>query len=92
MSFVPAVSTFKRDGSQLHVMAMTDKDVDQLAGSRNIQNGETVRFGKDLAHYLADFLTRLLRAAIIRHNGRHYRLLNRCRHPCSRNRYAGFWV
>lgn len=37
-----------RDGSKLHIMALTDADVDQLAGDRVIRNGETVRFDKDL--------------------------------------------
>lgn len=32
----------ERKGSQLHIMALTDKDVDYLAGDREIQNGETV--------------------------------------------------
>lgn len=38
-----------RDGSQLHVLAMTDKDIDTLAGNRRIRHGDTVRFDKDLA-------------------------------------------
>jgi len=37
-----------RDGSQLHVMAMTDKDVDTLAGDRNLKHGDTVHFDKGL--------------------------------------------
>jgi DNA-directed RNA polymerase subunit beta len=31
-----------RTGSQTHIMALTDKDVDQLAGDREIQNSDTV--------------------------------------------------
>lgn len=31
-----------RTGKQSHIMALTDKDVDQLAGDRNIENAETV--------------------------------------------------
>lgn len=31
-----------RDGSQVHIMALTDKDIDALAGDRAIQNTETV--------------------------------------------------
>jgi len=31
-----------RKGSQLHIMALTDKDIDYLSGDREIQNGETV--------------------------------------------------
>ena len=37
-----------RDGSQLHIMALTDKDVDKLAGDRNVQHGETVDLRGDL--------------------------------------------
>lgn len=37
-----------RDGSKLHVMALTNKDVNTLAGDRIIQNGETVRFGPEM--------------------------------------------
>ncbi len=36
------------DGPALHLLALTDKDVDTLAGDREIQNGETVRFDKGL--------------------------------------------
>lgn len=36
------------DGGQLQVMALTSKDVDQLAGDRVISNGNTVNFDKDL--------------------------------------------
>ena len=31
-----------RTGSQTHVMALTDRDVDQMAGDRELQNAETV--------------------------------------------------
>lgn len=31
-----------RDGHKTHIMAMTDKDIDQLAGDREIRNAETV--------------------------------------------------
>lgn len=34
------------DGPQLHIMAMTDKDIDKLAENREITNGETVQFEK----------------------------------------------
>lgn len=37
-----------RNSTQLNIMALTDKDVEQLAGTREIQNGETVKFDKDL--------------------------------------------
>lgn len=37
-----------RDGSQLHIMAMTDKDLDHLAGDREITAGDTVNFYDDL--------------------------------------------
>lgn len=37
-----------RKGSQLHIMAMTDKDVNHLAGDREIENGKTVEAGEDL--------------------------------------------
>ena len=36
------------DGAKLNIMAMTDKDVDALAGTRNLANADTVRFEKDL--------------------------------------------
>lgn len=36
------------DGTRLNIMALTDKDVDKLAGNREILNGETVRFDKGL--------------------------------------------
>jgi len=36
------------DGPNLHILALTDKDVDQLAGDREITNGETVKFEKDM--------------------------------------------
>lgn len=35
-------------GKQLHLMALTDKDVDALAGTREIQSSDTVRFDLDL--------------------------------------------
>ena len=38
-----------RDGAQLHVMALTAKDVDELAADRVVRSGDTVRFDKDLA-------------------------------------------
>jgi DNA-directed RNA polymerase subunit beta len=31
-----------RDGGQVHIMALRDKDIDELAGDREIQNAETV--------------------------------------------------
>lgn len=31
-----------REGTKTHIMAMTDKDIDELAGAREIQNSETV--------------------------------------------------
>ena len=31
-----------REGTKTHIMALTDKDIDQLAGAREIQNAETV--------------------------------------------------
>ncbi len=37
-----------RNGSQLNIMAMTDKDVDHLAGDREIGSGDTVDLGDDL--------------------------------------------
>jgi DNA-directed RNA polymerase subunit beta len=37
-----------RDGSNMHVMAMTDKDIEHLAGNRYIQNGQTVHFEKGM--------------------------------------------
>jgi len=37
-----------RDGGQLHVMALTDKDVDNLVGDRNITNAETVDWKEGL--------------------------------------------
>jgi DNA-directed RNA polymerase subunit beta len=37
-----------RDGSQLNIMAMTSDDIDQLAGNREITNGGTVDFDKDM--------------------------------------------
>lgn len=37
------------DGTTTHVMAMTDRDIDTLAGSREIKNSETVDFDKGLA-------------------------------------------
>lgn len=36
------------DGGQLHIMALTDKDIDILAGNREIIRGDTVRFEKGL--------------------------------------------
>ncbi len=38
-----------RDGTAVHIMALTDRDIDQLAGSREIQNAETVDWRKGLA-------------------------------------------
>jgi len=37
-----------RDGTQIHIMALTDKDVGELAGTRFLQNGDTVKFDKNL--------------------------------------------
>ena len=37
-----------RDGYQTRVMALTRKDVDQLAGDREIKSGDTVHFDKDM--------------------------------------------
>ena len=39
----------QRAGSKLNIMAMTNKDVDSLAGDRNVSNGQTVDFNKDLS-------------------------------------------
>lgn len=36
------------DGNQLHILALTDRDVDQLAGARRITKPETVRWDGDL--------------------------------------------
>lgn len=36
------------DGTKTHIMALTDKDIDALAGDRYIQSGETVRFEKGM--------------------------------------------
>lgn len=36
------------DGAQIHIMALTDHDIDELAGNREIRNGETVDFSKAL--------------------------------------------
>lgn len=36
------------DGGQLNVMALTEKDIDTLAGDREIKSGETVDFAKGL--------------------------------------------
>jgi len=36
------------DGHQTHIMALTDKDVDHLAGNRYIESGDTVKFEKGL--------------------------------------------
>lgn len=38
-----------RGGDRLHVMALTGKDVDRLAGDREITSGDTVHFDKGLA-------------------------------------------
>lgn len=37
-----------RDGPQVHIMAMTDPDVDRLAGDRELRSGETVHFDRGL--------------------------------------------
>lgn len=37
------------DGGQLHIMALTDSDVSELAGDREVTNGGTVDFNKDMA-------------------------------------------
>jgi DNA-directed RNA polymerase beta' subunit len=37
-----------RDGAQLHVMALTARDVAELAGDRVVRSGDTVRFDKDM--------------------------------------------
>jgi DNA-directed RNA polymerase beta subunit len=37
-----------RDGTQLHMMALTAGDVDKLAGDRNLRSGDTVDFGDQL--------------------------------------------
>ena len=37
------------DGPRMHIMAMTDKDIDALAGDREIKNGETVQIEKGMA-------------------------------------------
>lgn len=36
------------EGNKLHVMAMTDSDIDELAGDRNINSGDTVRLEKGM--------------------------------------------
>ena len=36
------------DGPRTHLMAMTDAAVDELAGDRELKNGETVNFDRDL--------------------------------------------
>ena len=36
------------DGAQTHVMALTDKDIDELAADRRVTNSGTVRWEKDL--------------------------------------------
>lgn len=36
------------DGEKLHIMAMTDKDIDTLAGDREVEHGDTVRWDKGL--------------------------------------------
>lgn len=36
------------DGAQMHIMALTDNDIDKMAGNREIKNGETVDFSKGL--------------------------------------------
>ena len=38
----------KREGTQTHIMALTDKDVDQLAGRRNLESAEGVDWNKGL--------------------------------------------
>jgi DNA-directed RNA polymerase subunit beta' len=38
-----------RKGSQTHLMALTDRDVDELAGDRNLENAETVDWRGGLA-------------------------------------------
>lgn len=38
-----------REGAQLNIMAMTDDDINELAGNREIKVGETVSFSRDLA-------------------------------------------
>jgi len=38
-----------RKGQQTNIMALTDKDIDQLAGDRVIKNGKTVDWGADLS-------------------------------------------
>ncbi len=37
-----------QDGPRLHVMALTDKDVDRLSGNREITSGDTVDWGRAL--------------------------------------------
>lgn len=37
-----------RDGPRTHIMALTNKDVDALAGERILKHGETVNFDKEL--------------------------------------------
>lgn len=36
------------EGPNFHIMALTDRNTDELAGNREITNGETVQFEKDL--------------------------------------------
>lgn len=37
-----------QDGSKMHIMAQTDKDIDQLAGANEIKSGDTVDVGRGL--------------------------------------------
>ena len=37
-----------KDGAQLNIMALTDKDIDKLAEGRNLQNSDTVSFDEEL--------------------------------------------
>lgn len=37
-----------RQGSKIHLYAMTQKDIDQLVGNRELQNGETIDVNKDM--------------------------------------------
>jgi hypothetical protein len=38
----------KREGTKLHIMALTNKDVSDMAGDREIKSGETVKSGRTL--------------------------------------------
>lgn len=37
-----------QDGTQMHIMALTDKDIDKLAGNRYVGSGDTVQFERGM--------------------------------------------